>query len=43
MALLIDLREWMEDADPGCLEALLVDATIDVCARQAKLIQEVGA
>lgn len=39
-ALLIDLREWLEAERPGCLDAGLVDAVIDVCAAEHRRLME---
>lgn len=42
-ALLLDLRDWLLDEDPGGLDAVLVDAVVDVCARaRARLVEEVA-
>lgn len=39
--LLLDLRDWLEETDPGCLDAGLVDSCVDVCRRaRARLVEE---
>jgi len=42
-ALLLDLRDWMNDQDPGNLDAPLVDAVIDILARVRQSLVEEGS
>ena len=40
-ALLLDVRDWLNDQDPGNLDAVLVDGVIDVLACiRAQLVEE---
>jgi hypothetical protein len=42
-ALLIGLRDWLMENEPGGLDAVLVDAVVDVCARVRTRLVEEGA
>ena len=42
-ALLIDLRDWVADVDPGSLDYWLIDALIDVLARRRTALLMEGA
>lgn len=40
-ALLIEFREWLDERDPGCLDAALVDEVVTVvAAARHKLVTE---
>ena len=38
-----DLRDWLDEIDPGTLDAGIVDASVDVIARRRKALVEAGA
>lgn len=40
---LIDLRDWLNDQDPGCFDAGYVDHMIDLCASIRRRLVADGA
>lgn len=42
-ALLLELRDFLRETDPGNLDAELVDSTVDVCVRLRKALVAGGA
>jgi len=42
-ALLLDTRDWLEETDPGSLDAALIEAVVDALARQRQRLVDEGA
>lgn len=41
--LLMDLRDWLNESDPGSLDAAVVDRCVDVCAEARRRLTQAGA
>lgn len=41
-ALLLDLRDWLDEVDPGSLDAAAVDYVVDVIAERRRQLVEAG-
>ena len=42
-ALLLDLKDWIEEQDPGSLDIAIVDEAVAICGIRRRQLQRAGA